>query len=217
MFVIASNHQIAYNGKRIGGVAMKPGESSAHRVTPEPLAIIEAVVNTRYGRVHADEWATPTQLLEWLLHHQLLANETPLTRSDQRRMVEVREALRALLGSNNALPLAAEHMETLNHIARHAPVVIHFRQDGRADLAPDIDGIDGVISRLLAIVYTAMIDGTWMRLKVCRNERCQKAFYDSSKNHSGSWCSMAKCGSRIKARAYRQRQHTQDEERLKTT
>jgi len=195
---------------------MKPQESNANRITPETLAIIEAVVNTRYGRVHADEWATPAQLRDWLLHHQLLANETPLSRGDQRRMIEVRETLRGLLGSNNAMPLATEHVETLNHIARQAPVVVHFRQDGQADLAPDIDGIDGVISCLLAIVYTAMIDGTWTRLKVCRNEPCKKAFYDSSKNHSGSWCSMAKCGSRIKARAYRQRQHKQDEEQLKT-
>ena len=196
---------------------MKTLESIASRITPEPLAIIEAVVNTRYGRVHADEWATPTQLRDWLLRHQLLANETPLTRGDQRRMIEAREALRGLLGSNNAMPLAAEHIETLNHIARHAPVVVHFRQDGLAELAPDIEGIDGVISSLLAIVYTAMIDGTWMRLKICRNEPCEKAFYDTSKNHSGSWCSMAKCGSRIKARAYRQRQQKQDEEQLKTT
>ena len=111
---------------------MKTLESIASRTTPEPLAIIEAVVNTRYGRVHADEWATPTQLRDWLLRHQLLANETPLTRGDQRRMIEAREALRGLLSSNNAMPLAAEHIETLNHIARHAPVVVHFRQDGLA-------------------------------------------------------------------------------------
>src|ERR1700730_16938854 len=208
---------MVYNSNEIGGVAMKTLESNDSRITPEPLAIIEAVVNTRYGRVHADEWATPTQLRDWLLRHQLLANETPLTRGDQRRMIEAREALRGLLSSNNAMPLAAEHIETLNHIARHAPVVVHFRQDGLAELAPDIEGIDGVISSLLAIVYTAMIDGTWMRLKICRNEPCEKAFYDTSKNHSGSWCSMAKCGSRVKARAYRQRQQKQDEEQLKTT
>ena len=196
---------------KIGGVAMKPQESDTNRITPEPLAIIEAVVNTRYGRAHADEWATPAHLQDWLLHHQLLASEIPLTKGDQRRMIEAREALRSLLGSNNAMPLATEHLETLNHSARYAPVVVHFRQDGLADLVPDSEGIDGVISRLLAIVYTAMRDGTWIRLKICRNVPCEKAFYDSSKNHSGSWCSMAKCGSRSKARAYRQRQHKQEQ------
>jgi predicted RNA-binding Zn ribbon-like protein len=190
---------------------MKPQEIDVHRGAPEPLAIIEAVVNTRYGRWHTDEWTTPAQLRDWLLHHRLLTDEIALTRGDLRRMVEAREALRGLLASNNARPLAAEHIETLNHMARLAPVVIHFRRDGLADLAPDSEGIDGIIGRLLAIVYTAMIDGSWIRLKICRNVPCEKAFYDSSKNHSGSWCSMARCGSRIKARAYRQRQHKQEQ------
>ncbi|HKC76276.1 MAG TPA: CGNR zinc finger domain-containing protein [Chloroflexota bacterium] len=44
-----------------------------------------------------------------------------------------------------------------------------------------------------------------MRLKICRNETCRWAFYDYSKNRSGAWCTMAVCGSRSKARTYRQR------------
>jgi predicted RNA-binding Zn ribbon-like protein len=188
---------------------MKIQEFSGNRDIPESLAIIEAIVNTRYGRTHPDEWATPTQLQEWLQQHQLLGHEAALTRGDQRRMIEMREALRGLLRANNGMSLATEHIETLNHIARHAPMVVHFRQDGLTDLAPEIEGIDGVVSIVCARVYTAMIDGTWARLKVCRNEPCQKAFYDSSKNHSGAWCSMARCGSRLKARTYRQRQHKQ--------
>src|SRR5256885_5523159 len=47
---------------------------------------------------------------------------------------------------------------------------------------------------------SAMTDGTWARLKACRNDQCQKAFYDTSKNRSGAWCSMAGCGSRLKDR-----------------
>ena len=28
-------------------------------------------------------------------------------------------------------------------------------------------------------MFTVITDGTWARLKTCRNERCQKAFYDA--------------------------------------
>jgi predicted RNA-binding Zn ribbon-like protein len=77
-------------------------------------------------------------------------------------------------------------------------------------LEPDIAGVDGTIARLVGIVFTAMTDGTWARLKACRNERCQKAFYDTSRNRSGAWCSMAGCGSRFKARAYRHRRAAHD-------
>jgi predicted RNA-binding Zn ribbon-like protein len=51
-----------------------------------------------------------------------------------------------------------------------------------------------------------MAAGTFQRLKVCANEACQLTFFDSSKNRSGRWCSMSRCGNRMKGRAYRRRQ-----------
>ena len=66
-------------------------------------------------------------------------------------------------------------------------------------------GIDAVFGQLSAIIYTASMDGTWQRLRICRNDVCRWAFYDASKNRSGVWCSMAVCGSRIKARSWRKR------------
>jgi predicted RNA-binding Zn ribbon-like protein len=48
-----------------------------------------------------------------------------------------------------------------------------------------------------------MLDGTWERLKACRN--CRWSFYDYSPNRSGTWCSMQLCGNRRKTRAYRKR------------
>jgi hypothetical protein len=44
---------------------------------------------------------------------------------------------------------------------------------------------------------------------VCRSDTCQWTFYDNSKNGCGAWCSMRSCGSRAKARAYRER-HRQE-------
>jgi predicted RNA-binding Zn ribbon-like protein len=34
--------------------------------------------------------------------------------------------------------------------------------------------------------------------------------YDVSKNRSGTWCTMAMCGNRLKAQAYRQRRKVRD-------
>jgi predicted RNA-binding Zn ribbon-like protein len=96
-------------------------------------------------------------------------------------------------------------VEQLNHLAGSSPLRVRFGDARHAILEPDISGVDGALAQLLGITYTAMIDGTWERLKVCSNEHCQKAFYDISKNRSGTWCSMASCGSRLKARAYRSR------------
>jgi len=80
-----------------------------------------------------------------------------------------------------------------------------IRDDERIWLEPLAGGVAGALGRILAIVCAATVDGTWARLKACRNDGCQWAFYDASKNRSATWCSMSICGSRTKVRAYRQR------------
>lgn len=47
------------------------------------------------------------------------------------------------------------------------------------------------------------------RLRICAAEDCLRAFYDSSRNGSGKWCSTTSCGNRMKTRAYRQRRRGQ--------
>jgi predicted RNA-binding Zn ribbon-like protein len=70
---------------------------------------------------------------------------------------------------------------------------------------PYVEGVDGSLFRILATVHSAMTDGSWFRLKACRRSICRWAFYDRSRNRSGSWCAMATCGNREKTRGYYQR------------
>jgi predicted RNA-binding Zn ribbon-like protein len=65
-----------------------------------------------------------------------------------------------------------------------------------------------VVGPIVAIVYEAMVNGTWARLKACRADDCHWAFYDRSRNRSGTWCDMADCGNRAKVRAYREQRGT---------
>jgi predicted RNA-binding Zn ribbon-like protein len=177
------------------------------KTAPEPLALVQAFVNTQYGqarRAHT-ELTNPEQLRAWLVAHNLLADGTPVTEGDFRRVLLLREALRSLLRVNNETEMLASQVEVFNHLTSNAPLTVRFHHDGLPTLEPDIAGVDGALARLVGIVFTAMTDGTWGRLKACRNDRCQKAFYDTSRNRSGAWCSMAGCGSRLKASAYRHR------------
>ena len=177
------------------------------KAAPGPLALVQALVNTQYGQGrHAHvELTNPEQLRVWLVAHRLLTDGTPVMEGDFRRVLLLREALRGLLRANNETGILASQIEVFNRLASDAPLTVRLHHDGLPTLEPDISGVDGAIARLVGIVFTAMTDGTWARLKACRNDRCQKAFYDTSKNRSGAWCSMAGCGSRLKARAYRHR------------
>lgn len=174
---------------------------------PGSLALIQALVNTQYGqgrRAHT-ELTRPEHLRAWLMQQGLLEDGAQVTEGDFRRIIQLREALRSLLGTNNEHELLASSIETFNHLASNAPLTVRLEYDGSSRLQPDVTGVDGVVARLVSSVFTSMVDGSWSRLKVCRNDNCQKAFYDTSKNRSGAWCSMAVCGGRLKARAYRER------------
>jgi predicted RNA-binding Zn ribbon-like protein len=78
--------------------------------------------------------------------------------------------------------------------------------DGAPRLEPEARGVDGLCGVLVSVAVTAMLDGSWERLKACRN--CRWAFFDESKNRSAHWCSMSLCGNRLKTRAYRRRQRS---------
>lgn len=48
-------------------------------------------------------------------------------------------------------------------------------------------------------------DSEPLRIRKCGNPVCSLYYYDTSKNHTRRWCSMALCGNRMKAAAFYQR------------
>jgi predicted RNA-binding Zn ribbon-like protein len=119
-----------------------------------------------------------------------------------RQAQQAREALRELLYANNRQPGGRDPYPVLARAADAARLSLELRGP---DLVPRATGVNGAVGRVLAVVYAAMQDGTFARLKACRNHDCRWAFYDYSKNRSASWCSMQLCGNRTKTRAYRRR------------
>ena len=188
---------------------MEVGEQpGGRRPAPAGLALVQAFLNSVDLEDGPEAFDSPAALRAWLAGHGLLAGDAALDVTDLRRAVETREALRALALANNGAPLDPDAVAALNRAARRAPLRVQVVADGRPDLAPGAGGLDGALASILAAVYDAAVDGTWPRLKACRNDVCRWAFYDHSKNRSGAWCSMAICGGQAKTRAYRRRHGT---------
>lgn len=78
---------------------------------------------------------------------------------------------------------------------------------GELDLAPARSGLSGFEARLLLAIECLQSHGAWTRLKACTVDDCRWAFYDTTRNHSRTWCSMDVCGNREKTRRYRARRH----------
>ena len=171
---------------------------------PGDLELVRDFVNTLDIDDRIDELATPAALAKWLKGRRLLRGGLA-TKADLASARRLREALRVLLLANNGVNVRKEAAQTLNRAARRAGLGAHFDPGGTARLEARAGGVDGALGRLLAIVSAAMTDGRWPRLKACRAEDCRWAFYDRARNRSRHWCSMAVCGNRTKARAYRRR------------
>ncbi len=184
------------------GTKPSPVEPPRRESAPGELALVQDFINTR-DLQGADALRDRTHLEHWLQGHDLLKEHHRLSDTDLRHAVSVREALRNLLEANDGETAPKDAVETLSRAARSAHLVVHFENDGQAKLAPSAGGVDGAMGDLLAIAFRAMLDGSWRRLKVCRDDTCRWAFYDRSKNRSGSWCLMSVCGNRNKARTYR--------------
>ena len=172
---------------------------------PAGLALVMEFENTLDLESGIDELGTPAALAGWLAGRALVDAGLVLDEGELVRVREFREAVRALLLANNGEPADPAATATLNRVAASARLRVGFGADGRAELRPAADGVDRALAALLAAITGAVADGSWPRLKACHNRDCRWAFYDRSKNRSGTWCTMAECGNRAKARAYRAR------------
>jgi predicted RNA-binding Zn ribbon-like protein len=178
---------------------MEPVESIDYMQDVEPapgrLALVQRFVNTVDHEHGREVLHSPARLQAVLLELGLLDAGARVTEADIERALELREGLRELALANN---------EGAEDSVLEAELVV--RIDGRTGvLVPARRNVDGALADLVGIVYPAMADGNWSRLKACRRDVCHWLFYDRSRNRSAVWCQMAVCGNRTKTKAYRAR------------
>jgi predicted RNA-binding Zn ribbon-like protein len=158
---------------------------------PGGLELVIEFVNTRDIDAGKDELESPRQLGAWLTDRGLIGpGAQEPSEGELRRALALREALRELMLANNGGEPAPGAAAELEQAARRGELGVR---------------LDGALARLLVVVVRAQGDGSWQRVKACREGSCQWAFYDGSRNRSGVWCDMAVCGNRTKVRAYRKR------------
>ena len=125
--------------------------------------------------------------LDWLEEHRLPTPEVQ-PRRHRTRARALRDELRAVA--------AGEESEGV----REYPLTLSL-----AGGEPRLGGEDAV-DRIVGTVARLAVLGDLGRVKICPADDCRWAFYDTSRNGSRQWCSMAVCGNRAKARAHRARQ-----------
>jgi predicted RNA-binding Zn ribbon-like protein len=169
-----------------------PGERPP---APGRLRLVQRFVNTVDHEHGREALHSPARLKALLVELGLVDEGTRVTAAHLVRAHDLREQLRALALANNG---------ARTEVSLDAALVATVGARGGA-LEPSRRDVDGAFADLVGIVYTAMADGTWPRLKACQRDVCGWLFYDRSRNRSARWCQMAVCGNRTKTRTYRAR------------
>lgn len=173
---------------------------------PAPLSRVQALVNTFELPSGPDRLADPADARPWLTANGLLGVDADLTAADLELLRGVREAFRALLVRNSGGPAPGDDvLAPLRTVADRGSARAHVDDEGDVRLAVSGDSPADRLLELLLVVRDAQRDGTWPLLKACANDECLWAFYDKSRNHGGTWCSMATCGNKLKNRQFRAR------------
>jgi predicted RNA-binding Zn ribbon-like protein len=189
-------------------VAVANPQPGGRAPAPGRLALVQAFINSNYDLEHdhgAELFDSPEGLRLWLARRGLIDDggdfAAAVSRADLELALTVREGLRALLvarhGERDRDDVA---IDALNESASRLQASVRLDPQAPPEFVTAERSARGAIGLVLALTAQAMLDGTWSRLKACRE--CRWAFYDHSRNAAGSWCSMAVCGGRVKQRAY---------------
>jgi predicted RNA-binding Zn ribbon-like protein len=161
-------------------------------------------VNTHDLEEETDAIGDPAALRTWIAEHA--GEHLPdVDEDDAERLRQLREALRALIRTNNGGEPAEEELQPLREAAGRSRYRLSFDEEGTLSLAPARADLGGFEARLLLAIERLQAEDAWPRLKACTDEGCQWAFYDATRNRSRTWCSMDVCGNREKTKRYRQR------------
>jgi predicted RNA-binding Zn ribbon-like protein len=173
---------------------------------PGSLRLIQALVNTLNAETGRDLLGTAAEAGRWLAAARLTPAAARLTGAQHGALVELREAIRQVLGGH------AEHRDDPEAAGRLTMALACCRlalavnpAGGVRLVSADHDPFSRVVGEIAMAIAAAAAAGTWGRLKCCPGLRCGWAFYDRSASSRSRWCSMQVCGARAKMRAYRGR------------
>jgi predicted RNA-binding Zn ribbon-like protein len=169
---------------------------------PAELRIVKSFADSVDVESAQDDFDSPARFGRWLVAHGF---DHPEPTADELALaIAMRGALRDELIAHHGGTDSGEARSRLDAYAERVPLRAAFGPRP-ATLVPVGAGVQEMLGRVLAAMVLAEHDGTWQRVKICREDTCQVVFFDRSKNQSKTWCSMGLCGNRNKTRSYRER------------
>ncbi|ANP55082.1 putative RNA-binding Zn ribbon-like protein [Streptomyces griseochromogenes] len=161
-------------------------------LTGEPLAL--DLLNTRWNQegVTQDLLADPDGLAVWLASNGLDGAHA----GDEDVLRHLRQAREALQAAVDGSP--AEGAPLVDAVLAHGRIRARLTAEGAAE-EPEFADPSWGPAWLAARNYLELLAEAPDRIRGCAHETCVLHFFDTSRNGTRRWCSMAACGNRAKA------------------
>jgi predicted RNA-binding Zn ribbon-like protein len=175
-----------------------------YKFAPGPLLAVQGFANTYSFEDDEELLGDPAAARDWLVQTGLAAPGLEVSAAELTELLELRALIRSMLEANLSGDDGKVDTAAVARFTASRPVPIAPADGGgvEIDLEP-ADSVGVLVGQLLGIALRARLEGTWDRLKICTADDCRWAFFDSSRNRGGHWCSMELCGNREKNRRYR--------------
>ncbi|MFJ9814657.1 CGNR zinc finger domain-containing protein [Streptomyces sp. NPDC101151] len=161
-------------------------------LTGEPLAL--DLLNTRWNRegVTQDLLADTGGLAVWLASNGLDAAH-PAGADALRHLLLAREALQTTVDGS-----LAQGAPLVDAVLAHGRIRARLTEEGAAE-EPEFADPSWGPAWLAARNYLELLAQAPDRIRSCAHDTCVLHFFDTSRNGTRRWCSMAACGNRAKA------------------
>lgn len=185
-----------------------PSGADPRPLTGEPLAL--DLLNTRWidGSGPHDLLDSVAGLAVWLdsapVREQLGPDRAPAAdRITLDRLLHARAALDALTPRQD--PATPDGVFRLNEVLSHGRIRRTLGPDGTPASVVETDDPSWAPAWYAAENWLRLVADRPDRIRPCANHACVLHFYDTSKNGTRRWCSMAGCGNRAKAQRHHAR------------
>jgi predicted RNA-binding Zn ribbon-like protein len=182
--------------KKVRMSGMTPVQAQDPRpLASEPLAL--DLLNTEWlaSGTQVDLLATPAGTQAWLAAAGAPATSAPETRQ---ALVLARQAIRDVVSGQGG----AAALDRLNAVLGHGRLRLSIGPPMNPGQTLEVDDPAWRPAVMAAANLLKLLEQAPDRIRRCQHPACVLWFFDTTRNGTRRWCSMAACGNRAKARRH---------------